>query len=128
MQDGPNRGQSGWIQSKTDHVLVDSREQWEVEKHVRVSKVQEASPISAGRIVKMKDAKKSDALAAFEIPEEASEPIEEIDRDEDKRQLSCGYCVCTMLPAERTVGVVATSDPRYTTVSTTVYIIYRCAT
>lgn len=103
VQDGPNAGQIGWIQSKTDRLLVDSREQWEVERHAK-PKVQEAMSPS-GTIVKMADAKKNDALAAYEIPDQTDEPIEEIDRQDDadanKRQLSCGYCVCRLVPAER---------------------------
>eukprot|EP00435_Cladocopium_sp_Y103_P052288 s2358_g16.t1 len=103
VQDGPNAGQIGWIQSKTDRLLVDSREQWEVERHAK-PKVQEAMSPS-GTIVKMADAKKNDALAAYEIPDQTDEPIEEIDRQDDadanKRQLSCGFCVCRLVPAER---------------------------
>lgn len=101
VQDGPNAGQIGWIQSKTDRLLVDSREQWEVERHAKPKEAMSPS----GTIVKMADAKKSDALAAYEIPDQTDEPIEEIDRQDDadasKRQLSCGYCVCRLVPAER---------------------------
>lgn len=109
MQDGPSAGQIGWIQSKTDRLLVDSREQWEVERHAKPKEAMSPS----GTIVKMADAKKSDALAAYEIPDQTDEPIEEIDRQDDadasKRQLSCGYCVCRLVPAERTgaYGVAA---------------------
>lgn len=106
MQDGPNSGQSGWIQSKkgtSDRLLVDFREQWEGEK--QNAPVEAMSPTA--KIVKLTDTDtetkklKSDTLAAFEIPDPPAD-TEEIDRDDAERQLSCGYCVCRLVPAERT--------------------------
>eukprot|EP00438_Fugacium_kawagutii_P025432 Skav204277 [mRNA] locus=scaffold409:127300:139917:+ [translate_table: standard] len=107
VQDGPNSGQSGWIQSKkgTDRLLVDFREQWEGEQ--QNAPVEAMSPTA--KIVKLTDTDtetkklKSDTLAEFEIPDGPAD-AEEIDRDDAERQLSCGYCVCRVIPAERTAS------------------------
>ena len=101
VDDGPNPGQSGWIRSKSDHFLVDSREQWSVGRSKE--SVQEA--MSPGRIVKLQtpSAKTCDALASYEIPDKAAEPVEELEKQDDdaSNHLACGYCVCRLIPAER---------------------------
>lgn len=38
---------------------------------------------------------------AGEILDPPVEPVDELDRD-DGRQISCGYCVCQLVPMERT--------------------------
>ena len=110
VDDGPNPGQSGWIRSKSDHFLVDSREQWSVGRSKE--SVQEA--MSPGRIVKLQtpSAKTCDALASYEIPDKAAEPVEELEKQDDdaSNHLACGYCVCRLIPAERTFSATNLLD------------------
>ncbi|CAK9033636.1 unnamed protein product [Durusdinium trenchii] len=94
VYDGPNPGKSGWIRSQLkDSLLVDRREQYKVQLG------EDVAPATPGKRV----VKSLDTLAAFEVPDPA-EPVDDVDTQEDfaeSKRLSCGYCVCQVVPPER---------------------------
>lgn len=61
---------------------------------------EDVAPATPGKRV----VKSLDTLAAFEVPDPA-EPVDDVDTQEDfaeSKRLSCGYCVCQVVPPERT--------------------------
>ena len=100
VQDGPNLGECGWVRCKRkDKALVDFREQ--CQRMQKEDLMPMTPPPTGSRIVKSPD-----ALAACEIPDPEAEPADELDTPGDlqasNQPLSCGYCVCQIVPPERT--------------------------